>query len=260
MCAGDSRQWRERLNTGRAHRGGEHGHARSARLLGSTVGRHWGELLLPQPPAGDPHWEGHEPDDGAVYHCYQPQTDQFFYFWSQDTPAGSATTPREVAEIAIERLKDKLGTRKVPTAELTLDGTLAELVYGTTDGVKNITPVLNITRIWNSVSAVALMRRGIVLARDYARKRVAFGAPLAQKPLHLDTLAAQPGKDAGIRRSPAHHLGEDGGGILRQRGLDLDAHAPASLLFAPPCRRTARDARRLCRGTSSCWHLPSSRR
>jgi alkylation response protein AidB-like acyl-CoA dehydrogenase len=91
--------------------------------------------------------------------------------------------------IIVNRLKDKLGTRKVPTAELVLDGTPAELVYGTTDGVRNIAPVLNITRTWNSVSAVALMRRGIALARDFARKRVAFGAPLAQKPLHLDTLA-----------------------------------------------------------------------
>ena len=33
------------------------------------------------------------------------------------------------------------------------------------------------------------MRRGLALARDYARKRVAFGAPLADKPLHADTLA-----------------------------------------------------------------------
>jgi hypothetical protein len=33
------------------------------------------------------------------------------------------------------------------------------------------------------------MRRAIALARDYARRRVAFGAPLAEKPLHLDTLA-----------------------------------------------------------------------
>lgn len=92
--------------------------------------------------------------------------------------------------ILVDRLKDKLGTRKVPTAELMLDGTPAVLVSGTTDGIRNIAPVLNVTRIWNSVSAVALMRRGIALARDFARKRVAFGAPLAEKPLHLDTLAA----------------------------------------------------------------------
>jgi len=92
--------------------------------------------------------------------------------------------------ILVNRLKDKLGTRKVPTAELVLDGTPAELVQGTSDGVKAIAPVLNVTRIWNSITAVALMRRGLALARDYARKRVAFGAPLADKPLHLDTLAA----------------------------------------------------------------------
>ena len=91
--------------------------------------------------------------------------------------------------IVVHRLKDKLGTRKVPTAELTLDGAAAELVRGTTDGVKSIAPMLNITRTWNSVTAVAFMRRGLALARDYANKRVAFGALLAEKPLHLDTLA-----------------------------------------------------------------------
>jgi acyl-CoA dehydrogenase len=91
--------------------------------------------------------------------------------------------------ILVHRLKDKLGTRKVPTAELTLEGTLAIPVQGLSDGVKNIAPMLNLTRTWNSVSAVSYMRRGIALARDYAKKRVAFGAPLAEKPLHLDTLA-----------------------------------------------------------------------
>ena len=90
--------------------------------------------------------------------------------------------------ISIDRLKDKLGTRKVPTAELTLDGTPARLVLGTTDGVRNITPLLNITRLWNGISAVSLMRRSLALALDYAQKRSAFGAVLAEKPLHMDTL------------------------------------------------------------------------
>jgi hypothetical protein len=39
------------------------------------------------------------------------------------------------------------------------------------------------------VSAAALMRRGAALARDYARRRAAFGSALAEKPLHADTLA-----------------------------------------------------------------------
>jgi len=89
----------------------------------------------------------------------------------------------------VNRLKDKLGTRKVPTAELTLDATPAELVGGASDGVKAMAPMLNVTRTWNAVSAVALARRGLALARDYAYKRIAFGAPLSEKPLHVDTLA-----------------------------------------------------------------------
>ncbi len=92
--------------------------------------------------------------------------------------------------ITVNRLKDKLGTRKVPTAELMLEGTPAQLVYGPSDGVRHIVPMLHLTRTWNAVSAVSFMRRGLALARDYAHKRVAFGAPLAQQPLHLDTLAA----------------------------------------------------------------------
>src|SRR6266852_3565460 len=91
--------------------------------------------------------------------------------------------------ISIDRLKDKLGTRKVPTAELTLNGTPAQLVLGTTDGVRNITPLLNITRLWNGISAVSLMRRSIALALDYSHKRSAFGGLLAEKALHMDTLA-----------------------------------------------------------------------
>src|SRR4030095_4850803 len=91
--------------------------------------------------------------------------------------------------LQINRLKDKLGARKVPAAELTLDGTPAELVKGPTDGVRNIAPLLNITRLWNGISAVALMRRGLALSNDYAQRRVAFGAPLSEKPLHRDTLA-----------------------------------------------------------------------
>jgi len=91
--------------------------------------------------------------------------------------------------IQVNRLKEKLGTRMVPTAELTLDGALAVPVNGLTGGIKNITPMLSITRTWNAVCAVGGMRHALSLAKDYARRRVAFGAPLADKPLHVDTLA-----------------------------------------------------------------------
>jgi alkylation response protein AidB-like acyl-CoA dehydrogenase len=91
--------------------------------------------------------------------------------------------------ILVNRLKDKLGTRKLPTAELTLDGARATPVAGLTDGVRNITTMLNLTRTWNSVVAVAGMTRALQLARDYGERRRAFGAPLSHKPLHADTLA-----------------------------------------------------------------------
>jgi hypothetical protein len=63
-------------------------------------------LLDPQPPAGDPNWQGHEPGDGAVYTCYQPQTDLLIWIWSADPPpnSGAGPTPREVAQIAIEQM------------------------------------------------------------------------------------------------------------------------------------------------------------
>ncbi len=99
--------------------------------------------------------------------------------------------------IQVNRLKDKLGTRKVPTAELTLDGTPATLVGSPNDGVRQITPMLSITRTWNAISAVSAMRRGLALARDFARRRKAFGALLVDKPLHADTLAGLEAEYAG---------------------------------------------------------------
>jgi acyl-CoA dehydrogenase len=87
------------------------------------------------------------------------------------------------------RLKDKLGTRMLPTAEVELDGALATAVTGLSDGVRAIAPMLQITRTWNALCAVCSMRRGVALARDYAGRRSAFGARLADKPLHVQTLA-----------------------------------------------------------------------
>jgi hypothetical protein len=70
-----------------------------------------------------------------------------------------------------------------------LQGAVAQPVLGLNQGVRNMVPMLHLTRTWNAVSASAVMRRGLALARDYAQKRSAFGSSLAQKPLHADTLA-----------------------------------------------------------------------
>lgn len=128
--------------------------------------------------------------------------------------------------IQVCRLKDKLGTRKVPTAELILDGALARLVGGKGGGIREIVPMLEMTRTWNSACAVSAMRRGIALARDYARKRLAFGRPLSEQPLHLDTLAGIQARTEAclhlcfyladlIGRRESGELGELGGKELR---------------------------------------------
>jgi acyl-CoA dehydrogenase len=128
--------------------------------------------------------------------------------------------------ITVDRLKDKLGTRKLPTAELTLNGTPAVPVGALSDGVRAIAPMLNVTRTWNAVSAIALMRRGVALARDYARRRFAFGATLDRQPLHVDTLAWMQAETEGafhltfrvaelLGRLEAGELDEAGAALLR---------------------------------------------
>ncbi len=91
--------------------------------------------------------------------------------------------------ILVNRLKDKLGTRALPTAELTLAGAAATPVGGVEGGLKKIAGMLNVTRLHNAVSAAAGMRRGVELAVAYARVRQAFGRPLVDLPLHRATLA-----------------------------------------------------------------------
>ena len=92
--------------------------------------------------------------------------------------------------IRVNRLKNKLGTRKLPTAELTLDGAAARPVTDDlSNGTRHIAPMLNVTRTWNAVTSTALIRRGLALARDYAQKRTAFGDEIINHPLHQETLA-----------------------------------------------------------------------
>jgi len=91
--------------------------------------------------------------------------------------------------IAIDRLKKKLGTHELPTAEIHLDGLPATPVGPLDHGVRQIAPMLNVTRTWNAVCAVASMARAIALARDYALRRDAFGRRLIEHPLHARTLA-----------------------------------------------------------------------
>ena len=132
--------------------------------------------------------------------------------------------------IRIERLKDKLGTRKVPTAELTLDGTRAEPVAGLAHGTRAIEPMLRITRAWNSVCAASFMRHGFLLARDYAARRGAFGARLAELPLHAELLADLDAASAGATLLTFELLELLG----RQEGREIDDAGAALLRLLTP--------------------------
>lgn len=94
----------------------------------------------------------------------------------------------ELNNIEIHRLKDKLGTKALPTAELSLIGTPARVIGNEGDGIKKIASVLNVTRIYNSICATGHMRRALDLATSYAKKRKAFGKILIEHPLHKETL------------------------------------------------------------------------
>lgn len=118
-------------------------------------------------------------------------------------PEGSGEGPRALAlfyvetmdgkqrksELVIDRLKDKLGTHELPTAEIHLDGLPAWPLGELSGGVRQVAPMLNVTRTWNAICAVASMARALSLARDYATRRLAFGLPLIEQPLHAQTLA-----------------------------------------------------------------------
>ncbi|KAJ3604186.1 hypothetical protein NHX12_028927 [Muraenolepis orangiensis] len=91
--------------------------------------------------------------------------------------------------IQVQRLKDKLGTRQMPTAELLLDGLRAHRLAEEGRGIASIANMLTVTRIHNSMAAAAAMRRVVQLARDYSTRRTAFGRLLKDHPLHVQTLA-----------------------------------------------------------------------
>jgi len=94
----------------------------------------------------------------------------------------------ELQNIEVQRLKNKLGTKALPTAELHLNGAPAKLIGTPGKGVKSISSILNISRVYNAACSVGALHRGLLLAYDYSKKRKAFGKTLSEHPLHRQTL------------------------------------------------------------------------
>ena len=97
----------------------------------------------------------------------------------------------ELNGVSIQRLKAKLGTRPLPTAELELKNMRGYLLGEEGKGIKEIATVLNITRVHNAVTTVGLWGRGLAISRAFARVREAGGKRLAEVPAHVRTMATQ---------------------------------------------------------------------
>ena len=102
--------------------------------------------------------------------------------------------------IVVRRLKDKLGTKPVPTAELELEGAVAWPVGdpSETGGIRRIATMLNVTRIHNALGSAGALARGLAWASAFARVRSVDGKPLASLPAHRTTLT-----DLAVDRSAA---------------------------------------------------------
>ncbi|MEV0821594.1 acyl-CoA dehydrogenase family protein [Nonomuraea rubra] len=87
--------------------------------------------------------------------------------------------------VRIRRLKDKLGTRSVASAEVELAGAEAFLLAGegSGSGLGTMMKLTNASRLGVAMMGVGVARRALVEALCYARAREAFGRPLAEQPL-----------------------------------------------------------------------------
>jgi alkylation response protein AidB-like acyl-CoA dehydrogenase len=104
--------------------------------------------------------------------------------------APPAATTSELNGVTIQRLKPKLGTRPVPTAELVLKDVRAWPIGTEGRGTREISTVLNITRIHTALSSLGLWGRGLAISRAFARvRKVAGGKLLTEVPAHVRSLS-----------------------------------------------------------------------
>ena len=89
----------------------------------------------------------------------------------------------------IDRLKDKLGNRSNPTAEVVFDGAVAHLIGDEGRGVRAIMAMIAGTRLDCVLGSAAVMRLGTSEAIHWARHRIAFGRRLVDQPAMTAVLA-----------------------------------------------------------------------
>ena len=80
-------------------------------------------------------------------------------------------------EMDVVRLKDKLGVRSMASAECILTDTIGKLVGEEGEGFKIMTDMINLSRLYNAVSAIGAARRALIEAYQFLKYRVSFGKP-----------------------------------------------------------------------------------
>jgi alkylation response protein AidB-like acyl-CoA dehydrogenase len=138
---------------------------------------------------------------GEKWFCSNINADQFLVMARPEGAAdgtrglGAFVVPRKLDDGAtnnffIRRLKDKLGTRTLASAELDFDQALAYPIGAVDSGFKIVVElVLNTSRLMNAMSCAGVMRRSYIEAASYACARRAFGNPIASYPLVQETVA-----------------------------------------------------------------------
>ena len=92
--------------------------------------------------------------------------------------------------IYLRRLKDKLGTKSMATAEMDFKDAVGYQIGEAGKGFQHAMDfVINTSRLYNAVGSAGAARRAYVIARTYAEHRRAFGSPIKNFPLVQDVLA-----------------------------------------------------------------------
>jgi putative acyl-CoA dehydrogenase len=173
-------EWEPRLTVPDYQGGALAGMAMTERQGGSDVRAN----ITRAEPAGGDSYELH----GHKWFCSYPPCAVFLVL--AQTPGGlSCFLVERGAGMEFQRLKDKLGTRSLPSSEVEFRGARARLVGEEGRGVPAIIRMVNHTRLDCLLGSTTSIRRGTLEAIHHARHRRAFGARLVDQPAMRNVLA-----------------------------------------------------------------------
>ncbi len=172
--------WEPRLTQADYDNGALAGMAMTERQGGSDVRAN----ITRAEPVGDGVYELH----GHKWFCSYPPCDVFLVL--AQAPSGlSCFLVERGPGMEFQRLKDKLGTRSLPSSEVEFRGIQGHLIGEEGRGVPAIIRMVNHTRLDCLLGATTGLRRGTAEAIHHARHRSAFGAPLVEQPAMRNVLA-----------------------------------------------------------------------